>query len=172
MDNALKTVTEMIIQREYKITEDDEDKLVGTNYSGAQILIFKQLVIKFNVERVKEYINLLHQMKMKHCIVIYTESVTSLAKKLIENSVDIKIELFTSEELQYNLTKHRLNPIFERLSSEDMKEFKDTHGLRHPAILITDPVARFYDYQRGDVIRVIRKNDRDRNFTTFRIVKV
>jgi DNA-directed RNA polymerase I, II, and III subunit RPABC1 len=171
MDIALKIVSEMITQREYKITEDDDDKLIGTNSEGEQVVVFKQPVLKFNVDRVKEYISLLHKMKMNHCIVIYTDSVTSMTKKLVANSIDIKIELFTQEELQYNITKHRLVPEHIRLPPGEAKEFKEKFGLRHPAILRTDPISRFFAYKRGDVIKITRKTGRGDPFITYRIVK-
>jgi DNA-directed RNA polymerase I, II, and III subunit RPABC1 len=171
MDIALKTVSEMITQRKYDITEDDDDKIIGTNVEGEKIVVFKQPVLKFNVDRFKEYINLLHTMKMNHCIVIYTESVTPMTKKLITNSVDITIELFTQEELQYNITKHRLVPEHIRISPEESKEFKEKFGIKHPAILGTDPIARFFDYKRGDVIKIVRATGEGKRFITYRIVK-
>jgi DNA-directed RNA polymerase I, II, and III subunit RPABC1 len=170
MDTAIKTVTEMITQRGYKITESDENRIIATNQNGNQIVVFTQTVIKFNVDRVKEYISILHKMGKNHCIVIYNESVTSMTKKLVENSVDIKIELFTEEELQYNITKHRLVPEHIRLSLNEALEFKQKYGLTHPAILRTDPICRFYSYERGDVIKIVRVSGNDR-FITYRIVK-
>jgi len=170
MDTAIEIVSEMIIQRGYEITEDDDDKIIGTNDEDEQIVVFTQPVIKFNIDRVKEYISLLHKMGMNHCIVIYTESVTPMTKKLVANSVDIKIELFTQEELQYNITKHRLVPLHVRLSTEDGKEFKKKYGLKFQAILRTDPISRFYGYQRGDVIKIVRTNGENK-FVSYRIVK-
>jgi len=171
MDIALQTVTEMITQRGYKIIDEDDDKLIGTNVEGDQVVVFKQPVLKFNVDRVKEYISFLHKMKMNHCIVIYTDSVTSMTNKLIANSVDINIELFTQEELQYNITKHRLVPQHIRLSPAEAKEFKEKFGLQHPAILRSDPIARFYAYKRGDVIKILRETGEGKRFVTYRIVK-
>jgi DNA-directed RNA polymerase I, II, and III subunit RPABC1 len=170
MNIAIQTVTKMITQRGYDITKSDDDKIIGSNPDGDQIVVFTQPVIKFNVDRVKEYISLLHKMGMNHCIVIYTDSVTSMTKKLITNSVDIKIELFTQEELQYNITEHRLVPQHIRLCPEEAKEFKKVYGLKHPAILLIDPVSRFYAFKRGDVIKIIRVSGENK-FITYRIVK-
>jgi DNA-directed RNA polymerase I, II, and III subunit RPABC1 len=85
--------------------------------------------------------------------------------------MDIKIELFIQEELQYNITKHRLVPEHIRLSPDEAKEFKEKFGLRHPAILLTDPISRFFAYKRGDVIKIMRKTGRGDPFVTYRIVK-
>jgi len=170
MDTAIKTVTAMITQREYKITESNDDNIIGTNEEGDQIVVFTQPVIKFNIDRVKEYINLLREMGKNHCIIIYIDCVTPLTKKLVENTVDIKIELFTQEELQYNITEHRLVPKHTRLLPNKAKEFKRKYGMKFPTILITDPVSRFYNYNNGDVIEITRIFD-GYTYITYRIVK-
>lgn len=170
METAIKTVKEIINQRGYKISDESDDNIIGTNPGGSQIVVFKTPVSKFNVDRVKEYINLLRKMEKNHCIVIYSDCVTPMTKKLIENSVDVKIELFTLEELQYNITRHRLVPKHDRLSPVDAKNFKKEFGLKMGTIMRTDPVARFYDFQRGDIIKITRKSD-DSQYITYRIVK-
>ena len=169
-DFAIETVSEMIVQRGYSITETDDDRIIATNAKDEQIVVFTQPVVKFNVDRIKECISILDKMKQKHCIIIYTDRVTAPTKKLVNNSVDIKIEIFTQAELQYNITKHRLVPKHERLPTKEAKEFKKTFGVKFAAILLTDPIARFYNYQRGDVIKITRKSDRG-VYITYRIVK-
>lgn len=170
MDTAIKTVTEMITQRGYKIQDTDEEKIIGVNSNDEKIVVFKNNVIKFNIDLVKEYISILSKMGIKHCIIIYTYCVTPLTKKLVENSVDIKIELFTCEELQYNITKHRLVPKHTRIQPKEAESFKKKYGLKFKAILITDPVTRFYNYKIGDVIQVTRVNN-EGTYVSYRIVK-
>ena len=82
---ALETTREMIVQRGFKLSEDpDDEKIIGTNKDGEQIIIFTKPVSKFNIDRVEEYISFVHNMKMYHCIVIYIDSITPMAKKLVE----------------------------------------------------------------------------------------
>ena len=169
---AINTAVEMITQRGYKVDnmDMDGDTIIGINDSGKQIVIFTNPVIKFNVDRIKEFINILNKMKQSHCIVIYVDSVTAPTKKMVENSIDIDIEIFTQEEMQYNITKHRLVPKHTLLSSTEAHEFKTKYGIKFPTLMLTDPVCRFYNFQRGDIIRVTRKNDRGTNIM-YRIVK-
>ncbi len=47
------------------------------------------------------------------------------------------------------------------------KKFTDKYGQKFPFIRKDDQIARFYNYQRGDVIKITR-ND---GFITYRIVK-
>lgn len=170
METAIKTVLEMLVQRGYEITNNDEDNIIGINSEGKQIVIFTIPVSKFNVDRVKEYVSLLYKINIHHCIVIYSDTVTSMAKKLVTNSLDIEMEIFTLSELQYNITKHRLVPQHIKLPDDEAKEFKKKYGVKFPTILKTDPVSRFYNFQRGDIIKIVRKVDGN-DFTTHRLVK-
>lgn len=174
MEIAIKTVTEMLTQRGYKITNSDDDKITGTKPDGCHIVAFKQPVIKFNVDRIKEYIILLHKMKINHCIIVYTDCITPMTKKLVENSVDIQIELFTQKELQYNITKHELVPEHSRLPTDKATEFKAKYGSAWSLMLVTDPISRFYNYKSGDVIQITRTNEKKNNefpYITHRLVK-
>jgi DNA-directed RNA polymerase I, II, and III subunit RPABC1 len=183
---ALETLREMVTQRGYTIEEpikqkdDDSDEenettyLIGSKENGAKkverLVIFTNPVAKFNVDRVKEFVSVLNDIHISHCIVVYTDSVTSMAQKIIENTVEFQIELFTIQELQYNLTKHILVPKHICLGDEEAKEFRKKYGLRFPVILKTDPVCKFYNFKRGDVIKIVRNSDGN-EYITHRIVK-
>lgn len=167
IDKAIQTLYEMISQRKYNICEKKEKCFIAVNSDEKKIIVFTDPVSKFNVDSVKEYIKISSDFGINHCIIVYTDSVTSMAKKLIENSVDIKIELFMSSELQFNITRHRLVPAHIKLDDVEGKKFKKQFGLKFPAILKTDPISRFYGYERGDVIKIIRSGD----YIMYRIVK-
>ena len=126
----------------------------------------------------------MNELNISHSLIVNKGGVTPPAKKIVECSHDIKLELFSHEELQTNITEHRLQPIFERLSDEDADEFKKkyrsvttknedgevvkTFGSPKISIMLhTEPVARFYGYNRGDIIRIYRKT----GYITYRIVR-
>lgn len=167
MEKAHQTCMEMFQQRGYDIVDQDEDKITAVKQDGNQICAFMANTPKFNVERVQEYISLMHELGITHSIVVYKESATPMAKKVVNSSNEMIIELFTEEELQYNLTKHVLVPLHERLSEADSEAFKKKYGSKFATILRSDPVSRFYGYSRGDVIKVTRKG----GYITYRIVK-
>ena len=110
------------------------------------------------------------QIDVFHAIIVYKDSATPVAKKIIEESNDILIELFQEEELSYNITKHYLVPkhelIYEK-GSKGAKEFKDKYSDKFPIILKSDPISRFYGYKKGDIIKVTRKSGN----IMYRIVK-
>jgi DNA-directed RNA polymerase I, II, and III subunit RPABC1 len=176
IEKALETLREMITQRGYKIEDNEEDNQTYmicsrvNNKKNERIVIFTNPIAKFNVDRVKEFVSVLNEIHISHCIVVYTDSVTSMAQKIIENTVEFQIELFTIGELQYNLTKHILVPKHICLNDEEAKEFRKKYGLRFPVILKTDPVCKFYNFKRGDVIKIVRNSDGN-EYITHRIVK-
>ena len=183
MDKAIQTMSEMIIQREYKITSENDDKIIATCKVGQCIVAYKTPVAKFNVERFKEYISKLEKLnedvenrQYNHIILVYTDCITPTGKRMIAESVDIKFELFSIDELQFNITKHRLVPLHQKLNDDESKEFKEKFGLKYQAILISDPISRFYNYKRGDIIRILRQKKNDNNdnkqyIIAYRIVK-
>jgi len=178
-DKAIETLKEMIVQRGYTI-EDQEDQdedavqtITGTriqNKRTDKIIIFSTPIAKFNVDRVKEFVSILNTVDINHCICVYTDTVTSMAQKLIENTTEFQIELFTIRELQYNITKHILVPTHICLSDQESTEFRKKFGNRFPVILKSDPVCKFYNFKRGDVIKIVRKS-LDNEYITHRIVK-
>lgn len=166
MEIALQTCLEMFQQRGYNIIDHDEDRINAIKQDGQSICAFMADTPKFNVTRVQEYIAFMNELGTNHGLIVYKDNVTPMAKNIVENSQDIIIELFTEEELQYNITKHRLVPKHERLSPEEASKFKARFGSNFPVLLRTDPVARFYGYKRGDIIKVTRKDG-----IIYRIVK-
>ena len=79
----------------------------------------------------------------------------------------MRVELFALEDLQYNITKHRLQPKFECLSDKDADDFKKKYGVKFGTLRLDRPIACFYDYKRGDVIRIIRSD----GYISYRIVR-
>lgn len=162
---------EMFEQRGYEIVEQDDERILAIKEDGNQICAFiSKNMTKFNVDRIQEYISMIKKMDIWHCIIVYKDSATPIAKKVVEDSKEIIIELFNEDELQYNITKHFLVPLHELLYKKKSKEcdtFKKKYSDKFPVILKTDPIARFYFYDKGDVIRVTRKD----GYITYRIVK-
>ena len=170
MEKAYQTCLELLDQRGYKIIEESDGQILAVKQNGDQICVCLSTNPKFNVERVQEYITIMKQMEVYHAIIIYKDNVTPVAKKVIEESKEMVIELFQEEEMQYNITKHYLVPKHELLykkGSSALKEFKDKFSDKFPIILKNDPVCRFYGYSRGDIIKVTREN----GTIMYRIVK-
>ena len=161
------TYNEMLTDRGFYLSGllNEEHQLYDNN--DKQIVIFKNDLDKLNIDYIKEYIKILSDNKLKHAIIIYKNEITPSAKKVIQNLFQFTIEMFKFDELMFNLTKHRLYNKHIRLTENDKKEFVKKYGIQIPVILLTDPVSRYFNYKRGDIIKIERKND----VISYRIVK-
>jgi DNA-directed RNA polymerase subunit H (RpoH/RPB5) len=168
---ALKICKEMMIQRGYTFPEEEtgsKTNIYAVKPDGSYICVF--MCLKFNSDRIREYLSIMKEAEIDHSIVIYIDRITPATKKINENleNENMTMELFSIDELQFNITKHKLQPLkFIKLSKEEGTAFKKRYGVKFPFILKTDAIARFYNYHRGDVIEVWRKN----GMIVYRIVK-
>ena len=163
---AYEVCIEMFEQRGYEILQKDDDRILALKEDGEHVCAFLILNTKFNVDKIQECIGSMKQMDVSHGVIIYKDTVTPIAKKVVEESKEILIELFNVEEMQYNITKHHLVPKHELVYKKDSKEAKEFKKNKYPIISKSDPVSRFYGYNVGDVIMVTRKN----GYIMFRIV--
>lgn len=167
MEKAHQVCIEMLTQRKYEIIDDEEDKIVALKPDGNQMIVFFTDSNKFNVKNIQVYISLMNDLQIFHAIIVYKDGVTSFTKKAIEQSMEMKFELFAEEDLQYNITKHRFQPKFEKLDLEEAIDLKKKYGINFPIMRKDDPIAKFYNYQKGDIIKILRNS----NYTSYRIVK-
>jgi len=175
MEKAYETCVEMIEHRGYIIIDQDDERILATRENRItkkeeQICVFITNTSKFNVESIQEYISMMKKMDVWNCIIVYRDSATPVAKKIIEETKDMNIELFTEDELQYNITKHVLVPKHEiafKKGTVGCVNFKKKYTDNIPIILKSDPVSRYYGYEKGDIIKITRRN----GFVVFRVVK-
>jgi DNA-directed RNA polymerase subunit H (RpoH/RPB5) len=160
-----QTTIEMLQQRGFEVEITDEG-LVGKK-GRSSVIVFFNLSPKVNNDRIQEYITKMRNFNFTHAIVIYNDSVTPMAQKVVEELEGLRIELFQMKSLRYNITKHRLVPTHTLLTKSEMKAFKDQFGTKIPILLSTDPIVRFFDFQKSDIVKVERKN----GFICYRIVK-
>jgi DNA-directed RNA polymerase I, II, and III subunit RPABC1 len=163
MEKASKVCYEMFQQRLYNNIEHVDDRIMALKNDGKNICVFLTLNLKLNTEITQQYMTIMKNLGVDHGILIYKDSITSSAKKIIdifnESDIDSKIELFNVEELQYNITKHRLQPKkFEKLSEKEVTAFKKSYGSNYPIMLTSDKVARFFGFEKGSIIKVYYKN--------------
>lgn len=166
-DNVLGTVFSIIKLRKWEISSYDIGLgiILAKNNSDVENVVFKfvnsskavRLFLKDNLDL---YDNI---------IMVCRNNITNVIKNIVKLSN--KIETFLYNELFFDVTKHILQPkSFEKLSLEELKIFKNRYFLKKgsfPFMLEQDKIARFYRFKKGDVIRIVDKED----FVGFRIVK-
>ncbi|NDE15690.1 hypothetical protein EBZ80_12245 [bacterium] len=104
-------------------------------------------------------------------LVVFRSSVTTSVRKVLER-LPVAIELWRVSELQYDIREHAYYCPHVKMTAEEVDDLvrqlspgaaadkiKPTAVLAHmPKILKTDPVVRFFGYQRGDVLRINRSD--------------
>jgi len=175
---AIKILIEMVINRDYKIIENytEIDELPVESHSQSEyipveshsqseyilkceknnkiILCFLCKEDKLNIQGIKDKMTVMNRENANQAIIIYREGVTPSVKKSFETS-NYVFELFNIKELQINITQHRLVPKHEKVPMEEsFQKIKD----KIPNILSTDAISRYYNFQRGDIIKITRKD--------------
>lgn len=86
------------------------------------------------------------------------------------------LQMFTVDELQYNVMQHALQPRFERMTREETERMFADHGLtaatamrQLPRILGDDKVARYMGLRHGDVVRITRSSPTAGEVVLFKI---
>jgi DNA-directed RNA polymerase subunit H (RpoH/RPB5) len=166
-DKAHKTCLEMIHQREYTLIEDDENHIIALKPDGNHMVVLFHDAPKFDTKGMKDAVSMMNEMGVYHALIVYQDDVTPATKATLERSVERRFELFCEQDLQINITKHRLQPTFERLPDDEATKFRNEFGTKFGTLRLDKPISRFYDYQKGDVIRIARSD----GYINYRIVK-
>jgi DNA-directed RNA polymerase I, II, and III subunit RPABC1 len=169
---AIKVVSEMLIDREYKIDYIDsmitKENLFYLKASKLEsnVIVFINEDDKLNIQGIKDKISIMNKEGSNSCIIIYKSNVTSSAKKSLE-TLEYEFELFAMHELQLNITRHRLVPRHSRILQSEKEELDKKYKGKLPILLHTDPISRYYAFKRGEYIRITRKD----GSIIYRIVK-
>jgi DNA-directed RNA polymerase subunit H (RpoH/RPB5) len=160
----------MFEQRLYTDIQYNHAENIYTGYdNGNLVKAYCTPIDKLNVAEIHAKISTMQNEGVTHIILVYNNTPTPTVKTVISNTqnIGLTIELFNAEDLAYNPTKHTLVPLHERLPKDETKVFKERFGKDIPIILRSDPIARFYNFTKGDVIKITRRN----GFISYRIVK-
>ena len=166
---AYEVCIEMLLQRGCIITDKDQEqkRITALKPDGESLCVLFNATPKVDTKSMKEIITFMNECGVRHSIVIHTEGVTPATRSTLSQTDEMYIELFNQEDLQYNITKHRLQPSFDRLTSDEAVSLKKKYGTRFGTLGHEKPIARFFDYTRGDVIRVLRQD----GYINYRIVR-
>lgn len=83
------------------------------------------------------------------------------------------LQVFHESELLINITHHELVPQHIALSSDEKTDLLLKHKITEKQlmkILYNDPIVRYYGFERGQVVKIIRKSETAGHYETYRIV--
>ena len=96
---------------------------------------------------------------------------TNLAKRE-QNELSIKLEIFSLDDIQVNITQHSLVPKHSVLGDEEKHQLLTKYRIQDhqlPKIQVTDPIARYFGVSRGDVMKIVRPSETAGRYVTYRI---
>lgn len=178
IEDSVKQISrELLEARGYSIYRDFHTdlypkiigKTIGENPDGKYLQILFIIDQKLNVEPLNRIIKHLIDTDVKHCIIVHAGN--NVSAKIMEIShnlltLKIKLEFFPYNNLRYNITKHELVPKHELVIGQEALNLRKKFGKYLTVMLTTDPVSRFYGFNRGDIIKIYRRD----STITYRIV--
>lgn len=83
------------------------------------------------------------------------------------------LESFFESELLVNITEHELVPEHIALTPDEKEELMKKYKLKDRQVMrikANDPVVRYYAFELGQVIKIIRPSETAGSYITYRIV--
>jgi DNA-directed RNA polymerase I, II, and III subunit RPABC1 len=85
-----------------------------------------------------------------------------------------RVEKFYEAELQVDITEHELVPRHTALNNDEkkriMKQYYCGEDEQFPALLLNDPITRYYGWTRGQMVRIERPSETAGTTVFYRIV--
>eukprot|EP00697_Spironema_sp_BW2_P005131 gnl/Spiro4/16918_TR9123_c0_g1_i1.p2 gnl/Spiro4/16918_TR9123_c0_g1~~gnl/Spiro4/16918_TR9123_c0_g1_i1.p2 ORF type:complete len:207 (+),score=66.57 gnl/Spiro4/16918_TR9123_c0_g1_i1:80-700(+) len=191
-----KTIVQMLIDRGYLIARDEEsmtfadfqqrfcpietrDKLVllvqkRDDPTNQLFVFFPDDASKVGVKPIRRYVDQMKSESVQRAIIVVQQALTSHARKALTFCQPAMfLEQFQEAELLVNITHHNLVPKHQLLTEEEKQALLQKYKLREtqlPRMQLTDPVARYYGLQRGNVVKIIRPSETAGRYVTYRYV--
>lgn len=108
-----------------------------------------------------------------HIILILKKKINNIIIKELQNESNRNVQIFLSNKLYYNVTKHYLVPEHIPLNKKDISDMMKKHNATKnqlPKMLENDPVACYYGMKLGDICKIIRRNKYVGSEISYRIV--
>lgn len=155
----------IMYKRNYTLITQSDNYTLMKDTENNHVLIFN-VNDSLTIHNMKQYLQVMSTQNIKHCIIIYKDKITPSAKKIIQIS-EFEIEVFTEDEMSINITNHKYYFPHIKISNDEKTQLLNKYGKHIPIILKSDPVVRYLNFKKGDILKIIRKND----YIHYRLVK-
>lgn len=170
-----KTLLEMLGDRKYQIPSEIKDLNIQhfiAQYENNEIdIVLDNMYVRF-FEEDKSFAK--NDLKNNYAeiieehgdtiniIIIIKDKIASAVKTELEKNTYTNLEIFTHNELIFNITKNYLVPKHILLNEEEKQEVYKKYNMKNndhfQQILVADPVAKYYAMRTGDLCKIIRSS--------------
>ena len=150
--------------RGYEFLKSDNNIIFMKNKDEIILVFINNDIL--NMVNIKDYMAITNSLNVSHIIIVYKKKITPSTKKIINHN-SIKTELFEEDEISFDITKHKYYYPHIKVDDNTKKQLLKKYGNNLPIILKTDKVVKFLDFNKGDIIKILRKD----NNIYYRIVK-
>lgn len=137
-----------------------------------KMFVFFPEEAKVGVKTIKNLTDRMRDEAVSRAIMVIAQNLTPFAKQTLDEiKPAFTIEQFTENELLVNITKHVLVPEHRILSAEEKAVLLQRYKVKEtqlPRIQHSDPVARYYGLQKGEVVRIVRPSETAGRYVTYR----
>jgi len=183
-----KTLTKMLDDRGYDVKEENElsredfrkkfsdpTEMKGLIYSKkddkerimVSYLISENKGGSVGINQFKEYLQTLQEYNIKRGIIVIESSLSAdVQNKISEIRPDTYIEVFIQSKLMFPIVEHRYVPPHIKLSKSEKEDFITKMKLNRnklattlPLLRKSDPIRIYYDFNDGDIIKILRSAD-------------
>lgn len=149
------------------ISKSELDTMFRINENIFQINVNENMKIvyymnvKFKVQDLRKYIQPVENENITEILLVFKEKINNFNAKNIEEFDNIHLQVFLLKELLFNVSKHHLIPKHEVIREQDeinelVQKYNLKSKLQFPAILKTDPMAKYLNIQSGQLVKITR----------------
>jgi len=182
---SLRTMMQMLKDRGYQISDEDlntdydgfvqwaqQEELTNDNRSaltatytkpnGDSIATIWYSELNFGNSAIQNIHSVMKDLGVTRAIVVIRGKITAYADAAIRNLKvnKIHIQIFTQQELQFNVTHHRDVPRHIICSLDKKNKIMQTYAIKNkeqlPQIKVTDPQCRYLGAERGQLLKIVR----------------
>lgn len=126
-------------------------------------------------KQIEAYYTECKEQKIQHILIVAQKALSQSANKTITelSSPENNLELFLESELVTNVTEHVFVPKHTLLSSSEKINLLQKYRVSEshlPKIHSSDPVARYYGFKKGDIVKIERSSESAGKYNFYRLV--
>lgn len=142
----------------------NEDKLdiLSNNKDGKVLYLHFINTPKVKYSQITNTIKYCEELNDNFDIMFILKPKPNCGIRKLEFKGENNVQIFWCKQIQFNITKHSLVPLHKKITDEEKEnillKYKILYKSQLPIISHQDPIVRWYNFKKGDIIRISRKS--------------